>query len=341
LLFVILAPAVAVALAAALSCRGGCARARPPTVLVEGPLALFPLETRMVVAFDFARLRASPAALKLAALAQQSPADAHTLEELTSRTGLDPIHGIDSVVLAFPEEARRTNQFGMIVRAPRFDQTRLVAYVRDELQKKGDDLVATTRGPRTLWSARHDPSVAGFFADDRTFVLGAGGWAARMADLADRSRPSDSAATNLELVGLAERAAGNHAIWAAAQVPSETRRKLAEEPRFKNAAAVMTLALGIDLKDGLQAVLESGVATAADAEALAARTRESLLDAKRNAQVLMLGLGPYLDGVTARAVDKTFELRATLTEAQLDDLIGRLGALLTLTRQGRAPGFGQ
>jgi hypothetical protein len=55
----------------------------------------------------------------------------------------------------------------------------------------------------------------------------------------------------------------------------------------------------------------------------------------------MLGLGPYLDGVTARAQDKTFELRATLGEPALDDLLGRARGLLELTRRGSPPGFGQ
>ena len=40
------------------------------------------------------------------------------------------------------------------------------------------------------------------------------------------------------------------------------------------------------------------VATADAARALATKVTESLRDAKRNPQVLMLGLGPYLGGVT-------------------------------------------
>ena len=53
----------------------------------------------------------------------------------------------------------------------------------------------------------------------------------------------------------------------------------------------------------------------------------------------MLGLGPYLDGITARANDRRFELRASLNEAQVDDLLARLRAFLSLVRQGQAPGF--
>src|SRR5262249_45837165 len=149
------------------------------------------------------------------------------------------------------------------------------------------------------------------------------------------------AATNLDLVRMAEQAAGTHAIWGAAIVPEETRRKLRQEPRFANAAAVLTLALGIDVGRELEAVLLAEVETAADAQGLARKVQETLRDAKHNAQVLMLGLGPYLDGVTARAVNHTFELRASLSEPQLDDLISRLGAFVTLARQGRAPGFGR
>jgi hypothetical protein len=304
---------------------------------------MFPAEARVLVSFDFARLRDSAAAGKLAALAQQSQADQNEIEAFARRTGLDPLRDVDSLLVAFPEEARKTGAIGLVMRARHLDQARLVSYVRDQLQKSGDDLQATTRGRRTLWAARRDPDVAGFFLDNRTFVMGAGGWAVRMADLADAAtaRPADSAATNLDLVRLAERAAaGTHAIWAAAIVPEETRRKLREEPRFANAAAVLTLALGLDVGHGLEAVLTADVSTAPDAQGLVAKVQETLRDAKKNASVLMLGLGPYLDGVTARAAGSTFELHATLTEPQLDDLISRLGALITLARQGRAPGFG-
>jgi hypothetical protein len=328
----------ALALVVAGSCRGGCAHRADPAATVQGRLAMLPAPTQVVVSLDFAKLRASRAAARLNALAQQSPTDQQQLEEFARRTGLDPVKQIDSVLLAFPEEARRRGEMGLVLRAQHLDQPRLVGYVRDQLQKKGDDLVQTPHGRFTLWAARHDPDVAGFFVDEHTFVLGAGGWAPRLADLAENARPGDSAATNLELVRLVERA-GEHAIWAAAIVPAETRKALMADPRFGSAAAVMNLVLGIDLTTGLEAVVMGDVATTRDAQALAAKMQETLRDAKRNAQVLMLGLGPYLDGVTARAANQRFELRASLTEAQVDDLLGRLAAFLTLARQGRAPGF--
>jgi hypothetical protein len=336
-----LASIVLGALAALSSCRGGCHRGAEPdrTATVEGRLALFPAATQVVVAVDATRLRDSPAAAKLAALGTQSPEDKKLLETFAARTGLDPLRQVTNLTLGFPEEARAHGEFGLVLRAEALDEARLVAYVRDELQKTGDDLVATPHGKFVLWSTKRDPSLAGFFIDAHTFALGAGGWAPRMADLAETARPGDSAATNVDLTHLVEQAAEAHAIWAAAIVPDTARRNLAADPRFAAAASVVTLSIGVDLGKGLDARVVANLASAADARALASRATEALRDAKRNAQVLMLGLGPYLDGVTARASDKTFELKATLNEAAVDDLIVRLQGLLALARGRAVPGF--
>ena len=337
--FPALALALAVAVVAASSCRGGCRREPGRAATVEGRLALFPVSTRVVVSLDVAKLRAGPAAAKLAALAQPSDPDNRALAELAQRTGFDPLTQLSSLTLAFPEDASGSGELGLILRAERLDETRLVAYVRDQLQKTGDDLVPLAHGRFTLWSSKRDPKLAGFFIDAQTFALGAGGWGPRMADLAEAGRPGDSAATNMDLVHLVERAADKHAIWAAALVPEATRRKLGADPQSAAAAGVLTLSGGLDIDKGLEAVLVADMATAPDARGLAERATAALREAKRNAQVLMLGLGPYLDAVTARAADKTFELRASLGETALDDILARLKGLLELARTGRVPGF--
>jgi len=295
-------------------------------------MALFPAATQVVVSIDGAKLRASPAAAKLSALATQSEADRKDIDELIHRTGFDPLRQIQSLTLAFPEEARARGELGLILRADHLDETRLVAYVRDSLQKTGDDLVAAPHGRFTLWSTKKDPGLAGFFIDTHTFALGGGGWATRIADLAENPRPGDSAATNLELASLVERAAGSHAIWAVAIVGDAVRRTLAGQPDAVAAAGVRTLSAAIDLGRGLEAVMLADLATPEDARTLAERATSALRDAKRNPQVLMMGLGPYLDGVTAGASDKTLEVHATLGETALDDLLNRLKALATVMR---------
>jgi hypothetical protein len=323
-----------IAVAALGSCRGGCRRGDDRAGTVEGRLALFPVATKIVAAIDATKLRASPAAAKLAAQAQQNPDDQREIEEFTRRTGFDPLRQLASVTVAFPEEARAHGELGMVLRAEHLDEARLVAYARDQLQKSGDDLVATPHGRFTLWSSKRDPEVVGFFIDGQTFALGAGGWGQKMADLAESPRPVDSAATDVDLVKLVDRAAGTHAVWAAAIVPEATRKSLAADPKFADAASILTLSAGIDLGKGLDGVLLADLATTAEAKSLALKVTESLRDAKRNPQVLMLGLGPYLDGVSARATDHAFELHATLNEPAFDDLLARLAGLLSLARSG-------
>jgi hypothetical protein len=334
-------PLLLVGFAVLSSCRGGCRRdvVRERTLTVQGRLALFPAPARVVAGVDVVQLRSSPSAAKVQALAIESQADKRALADFQSRTGFDPIKQLSSLTVAFPDDAQGSGDFGIIVRADHFDEARLVAFARDELQKKGDDLVASKRGRLTLWSPRRDPKLVGFFIDDQTFALGAGGWGPRMADLADQAKPGDSAATNLELVRLVERAAGTHAMWGAAIVPAETRRSLAARPGLAEAATINTLSAAVDFGKGLEAMLIADVATADGARSLATKVTESLRDAKRNPQVLMLGLGPYLGGVSARAVDRTFEVRATLGPEAVDDLVTRLGAMVSLARAGSAPGF--
>ena len=324
------------------SCRGGCQRgtgAADPALTVQGRLALFPASARIVVGVDVAQLRASPAAAKVQALAIESQADQKALAEFQRRTGFDPIKQLTSLTVAFPEDAQGSGDFGLLLRADRFDEARLVSYARDELLKTGDDLIATKRGRLMLWSSKRDPALAGFFIDEHTFALGAGGWAARMADLVNKTNPSDSAATNLELVRLVDRAAGTHAIWGAAVVPAGTRRSLAAQPGLAEAATIDTMSAAIDFGKGMEAVLIADVATPDAARSLATKVAQSLRDAKRNPQVLMLGLGPYLGGVSARAVDRTFEVRATLGPEAVEDLVTRLAAMVSLARAGTVPGF--
>jgi len=337
----------------AVSCRGGCDRSEGRRA--GGRLALLPVETRLVASIDFARLRDTPVANKLAALAARSAADQAQIDAFKQRTGLDPLTQIDSVLVGFPDEARRRGEIGLILRGAHLDEPRLVAYARDTLQKRGDDLVSTRRGHRILWAARSDPGVAGFFLDDRTFVLGAAGWAEKMADLSDGAPPSGSAETNLELAQLTDRVAAAHAIWAAALVSDEARRRFQADPELKGAAAVLRMALGIDLLGGgakegraagagggggIDATLTADLTSAAEAQAMVAKVSETLRDAKRNALVLMTGLGPDLDGVTARADGTTFRVSLSLSEPQVTDLLARASAFLELTRQGGVPGFG-
>jgi hypothetical protein len=226
---------------------------------------------------------------------------------------------------------------GAVIRGRGLDEARLVAYVRDQVAKEGDDLFSFRRDGRTLWATRKQPTVAGFFADERTFVFGAGGWAEKMAELG-RGAPAP-AEQNLQLVHLIERAGVANPLWAAAIVPAATRKLLAADPALASGGGINRLALGVDVGAGLQANLVADLGTRQQAETMTTQVTEAIRAARRSPQVLLMGIGPYLDGVTARTVDVSAQITIKLSQGQVADGVERLRAFVTLARRAAIPGF--
>ena len=306
------------------SCRGGCRRPPPaPDRLLAG----LPESTTFVASVDLARVRATSLWSRVAAVAQENPADQKTLQRLTERTGLDPLRHIHRIMAAFPDDARQSGQFALVIEGEGFDEQRLVAYARAET---GAKLEGRRHGRHTLYGSG---GTSGFFLGQNRFVLGAGGWADAMADLADGGK--GSAADNAELLHLVKRVNAGRALWFAAVVPMDLRRSLMKEPKLESAGSMTRVAASADLGPGLEAELVADLSNAADAARLLARIQTTLKEARRNAKVLMLGLGPYLDALDARADGPALRVKLTLAEPQVRDLIDRLGAVARLARKGK------
>lgn len=326
------------ALLAALSlgaCRGGCGK-RPGAPAGQATLASLPADTRFVLSVDLARIRATPLWARLSALAADDPVDRERLRELTRRTGLDPLRQIHRVVAAFPENARQRGQFALVIEGEGFDEHRLVGYARAEAATRGGRITERTRGARTLWSSPGGSSTAAFFVGQTRLVVAGGGWAEELADLAGRAAgQGPSAAGNPELVHLVTRLEAGRSLWFAALVPPELRKSFLADPKLTSAASVMRLAGGADLGPGLTAELVADLSNAADARALVARVQTTVRESKLNAQVLMMGLGPYLDALAATADGPRLRVTLTLSPDQVQELIERLNGLVRLARTRR------
>jgi hypothetical protein len=307
------------------SCRGRGQAPAPDTVLAQLPAA-----TRFVVSIDLERIRATPLWSRVAALAEQSPEDKRRLARLTERTGLDPLRQLRRITAAFPDDARARGEFALIVDGDGFDEPRLVAYAREETGAKLD---RRAEGPRTLWSA--GGQTAGFFVGKQRFVLGGGGWAPALAQLADGKGGEASAAANLELVHLVQRTQTRRAVWLAALVPLDVRQLLMADPKQASAGSVTRLGAGVDLGPGLTAEVVADLSNGADARALQARLQATVRESKRNAKVLMLGLGPYLDALQIKVEGPTLRVQLALSEQQVKDLLERAAGLYKLAREGK------
>jgi hypothetical protein len=321
--------ALALTLLLAAGCGRGCgARTPAPDRL----LSSLPAGTRFIVSIDVARIRASSLWSRVAALAEEAPEDKQRLARLTQRTGLDPLRQIHRIVAAFPDNARAQGTFALIIEGQGFDEERLVAFARED---SGAKLEARARGRRRLWSSGAGRPAA-FFDGTTRVVLGAGAWADTMADLADGVPGVRSAADDLELVHLVARAQPGRALWFAALVPLDVRQALMADPHLDSAGSVTRLAASVDLGPGLAAELVADLSNAADARTLEGRIATTVRESKRNAKLLMLGLGPYLDALEAHADGPSLRVKLVLGEPQTKDLLERLSGFLRLARK-RAP----
>lgn len=322
---------VALALGA---CRGGCVRRAADD---GGPLgrtfALLPQETRLVAALDVAAVRNTRVWQRLTALAQEDAHDRRKIEEFAVRTGVDPIRHIHRITAAFPDDARRSGHFVLLVEGQGLDEKRLVAYARDQALLEGSSIEARTHRGRTVWNRGGADGSAAVFLGPQAVALGASSWVSRVAELASGADIRDAA--HGELARLCARISPGRALWFAALVPEDLRRALMADPRFGGAASVTRLAAGVDLGPGLDAELVAELSNATDAKVLAERVQASLRQAKGNPRVLLLGLAPYLDAVAVRVQGPTLHLALSLPEAQIDDLLSRVEALTRAARDRR------
>jgi hypothetical protein len=314
------------------SCRGGCDRAggdRRPL----GALGLFPADARIAISIDFRRVRETAVWQRFSALASEVPEDRKLIDDFVARTGLDPFRQIHRVVAAFPEDARAGGAFGIIVEGEGFDEKRLLTYVRDQAKLKGGELRQVAQGRHTLWTSSAPGSPAGFFLDARRFALGGGGWAERMAALADGGpNAPPSAEASGTLARLVERVGARRSIWLGAVVPPATRERLMATPRYGIEASVMRLAAAVDFGPGLEADLVAELSNADDARALVAKVEAFVRDARTSPQVLLLGAGPYLDAITATAEGPNARIHVALDEPRTTELVTRLVGLARLRR---------
>jgi hypothetical protein len=318
-------------------CRGGCSRqpgSRSAGGTPAATLAQLPAESQVVVSVDFQRIRATQLWQRISTLASEDPDDRRLIQEFTARTGLDPFRQIHRLTAAFPEEARKSQAFGVIIEGEGFDEKRLLTYARDQARLRGTELKPRRHGPHTLWETGAPGGAAGFFLGRGRFVLAGGGWAEKMSQLtSEPSRPGAGAESNTTLLRLVEQLGVKRSIWMAALVPDETRARLRSDPRFGTQASVMRFGLGLDLGPGLQGELDAELSNAEDARALVDRFQGFLRAARKSPEALLVGAGPYLDRISSQATGPRALVRVNLDEAQTAELIQRLVGLLRLQRE--------
>jgi hypothetical protein len=111
-------------------------------------------------------------------------------------------------------------------------------------------------------------------------------------------------------------------------VPNITRTQLVADPRFEAAAAVARVAASLDVAQGLSLLVSGELSTAKLASSLAVQLERYLLEVRQSPQMLLLGLGPWLQGVHVVAKGPQVQARLDLPPDQTQVLAERLAGLL-------------
>jgi hypothetical protein len=305
---------------------GGCSSCASKTSggrAAKEDMALVPRETGLVFMANLGRLRDTMLWKRAIEWRDQSPENKHKYDDFVQKTGLDPLKQLDSIFLALPQPGG-SGEFGVVTRGGPFDEARIVAYAKEQAQKEGSSIDTVDYGGRKLYGDKSGQAMFAFL-DARTLLFGGKVWSKRMIDLADKG--GDSAKQNDALMALVKRAHTADGIWGAGLVPQEVRDRFKGDPRLESAATMKDAYGSIDLVNGfaLNATIDLG--SDGDAKSLVAKVNDQLADAKKNPQVMMMGLAQYIDAIKAEPQGAGFHLEMKLTAPQLETLVNQLQGL--------------
>jgi hypothetical protein len=201
------------------------------------------------------------------------------LDDFVAHTGLDPARQLRHVVVALPGDPKEERRVVIVADVDEVDTQRVTSW----LQRPAGTRVSVVVRKRNQ------------------IILGVGGWAPFVAALTNSDTTLASAKDNLVLRRLCARAADGHFFWFAALIPPGVRSAMREDRRFGDAAALMRISGFLDVDATLRASVVAELSNAEDAGHLSRRLSAFLNETKRNPDLLLVGLSPYLDGLRVEA----------------------------------------
>jgi hypothetical protein len=288
-------------------------------------MALVPKEADIVVMANLTRMRNTEIWRRLQDLRDSDAKSKKEYDDFVTRCQLDPMKDIDSVFLAFPKTGG-AKDFAVLMRG-KFDEDKLVACAKEQAQKDGSQLSTSEYNGKKLYSDSKKQEAWATFLDKHTVAVGSQTWLKKVVDSA-AGKSQGSAKDNQALMSLVKRAKTNDGIWGAGLVPDNTRDQLKADPHLAAAASMKDVFGSVDFQKGVAADVNVDLGSEADAKEVTAKATAQLLEAKKNPQLMMMGMASFLDAVKVDSKGATFHLTVDLTQQQVDDLINRVKGIL-------------
>jgi hypothetical protein len=288
-------------------------------------MTLVPREADIVVMANLTRMRNTDMWRRLQDLRDSDANNKKEYDDFVKRCQLDPMKDIDSVFLAFPQTGGQKD-FAAVMRG-KFDEDKLVACAKEQAKKDGSDVQTSDYNGKKLYTDGKKQEAWATFLDKSTVAVGSQTWVKKVIDQAG-GKGQGSAKDNEALMSLVKRAKTNDGIWGAGVVPQSARDQLKADPHLAAASSMKDVFGSVDFAKGIAADANVDLATENDAKEVAAKATAQLLEAKKNPQLMMMGMASFLDAVKIDAKGSTFHLTVDLTQQQVDDLINRVKGIL-------------
>lgn len=311
--------------AVALVATAGCSSCKKGARESKQNLDMVPKDAIAVAEVNLDRMRAEPIWKRVEKAFNDNEQNKQKYEDLKKETGFDPLTQLDSIFVAFGAQPDAGN-YGGVLRGGPFDQNKLVAYAKKEVQKEGTTLQEEDYAGHKLYHPSDSQQGYVTFLDKNTIAFGGKDWLQKMIDLS--SGKGESAGKNAELAGLVKKTNTSGALWGAGLVPESARQELQGNTGMAELAGMKDAFGSLDFAKGFALDVSFDLGSAADAQGLVAKVEQQMAMYKKNPQVQLLGMTPYLDAVKPSAKDSTFRLTMDLTQQQVDDLVARIEGLL-------------
>jgi hypothetical protein len=310
-------------------------------------LALVPKDAEIVVGLNIARMRGTAMWKKgFDFLMAEEKAKKELADLNKACPDFNSGEGFESIFVALPDPTGPAKEGAAIIRLKNAtDETKVKACL-DYLAGKNSEKVTPVdyNGKKIYTSAKEGDAgdKSGFvLLDNKTLGFGSGMWVKKIVDLAG-GKDQASAKTNEKLVAIVKRAKVTDAIWGAGTVPASARDSFKAQPQLAPLASLKSVFGSVDFATGLAVDLNMETGSDADAKAINEQVTTQMAEAKKSPQVMMLGVGAWLDGVKNEAKGPVFHVAMNFNQQQVDEMIARVQGLLKSFGAGLAgpPGMG-
>lgn len=320
--------------------QAGCAQSCQKTagpVAARDDMAMVPKETDIVFMANLTRARTAPMWKKVTDALNKDATSKQQYDEFVAKCKLDPLKQLDSAFLALPQNADQNREFALVLRGA-LNSANLIACIRQTAKEKaGKELVETVYQNHKLYSADGQDGVFTSLSD-KVAVLAGKEWVKKVVDLYDNRTPGDGAKDHKELSDLVKRTLTGDAFWGAGLVPASVSEKLKSNPQLGSAASLKSVFGSLDFVKGLLLHLSLDLGTDQDATDTSTKVKEQLAVARKNPNVMLMGMSRYFDTIKVESQKNTFATVIDLNQQQVDDLSAQLSGLLASGLLGGRPG---